>query len=232
MSTNYSVDANQIYYNDQQSAGIFVGASSAVSAYNLSWFTANNINGVLNVAFDVDDTVFSAPTPPPPPPPPNLPAVPAVASTACIQFAKVGLVDTGPFPGFSQPNQAQTLVAAVYMLDQLKTRAGTACNVLVHCASGGSRSVAVAALWMAQRLPIAPVSGQTRFQTALNAVRQSRHLGSQPYDPTQPDAPDFNDGKPMASHFYMAQAIDQTMNLFPSSGTSAASGWPPFLSWG
>lgn len=212
------VDAQSITYNDNVPAGIFVGSSGVVSADNLGWFAQQRINGILNVAFDVDDPVFAQLSPP--------------SCLGAIQFAKVGLVDTGPSPGYNTPNQAQTFVAAVYMLDQLKTRAGTRHNVLVHCASGGSRSVAVAALWMAQRLPIAPFAGQTRFETALNTVRRCRHLGSQPYDPTNPAPPNSGEGKPMASHFYMAQTIDQTMSLFPSSGTSAPIGWPGQLSQG
>lgn len=206
-----SVDANLVTYNNGVSSQVYVGASSSVASANAPWFTANSINGVLNVAFDIDDTPFNNSDP---------------TQLTTILFAKVGLVDTGPSPGYNIVNQAQTLIAAVYQLDQLLTRAGPGYNVLVHCASGGSRSVAVAALWMAQRLPITPASGQTRFATALNAVRTARNFGTTPYDPTNPDAPNFPDGKPMAAHFYAAQAIDQTMALFPSLGSTAPAGWP------
>lgn len=209
-----TIDANPILFNLNQFTGIFVGSSGAVSSDNEKWFKHHRINGVLNVAFDIDDHPFN-----------NAES----ANISSIQFAKVSLVDTGPAPGYSTVNQAQTLIAAVQMLDQLKTRAGADYNVLVHCASGGSRSVVVAALWMAQRLPIEPVLHQTRFETALNSVRHSRRLGSQPYDPTNPNAGGYGDGKPMASHFYMAQTIDQTMNLFPLLGTSVPIGWPTQL---
>lgn len=220
MSLTQSYDANLITYNSGTSAGIYVGASSVVNSSNSLWFSQNNINGVLNVAFDVDDPVFNT--------------SPAVNITS-ILFAKVGLVDTGPTPGYNTVNQAQTLIAAVYALDQLKSRGGWNFNVLVHCCSGGSRSVAVAALWMAQRLPIIPFSGQTRFETALNTVRNCRGYGPAPYDPTNPNAAGspggtpYSDGKPMAAHFYMAQAIDQNMNLFPSLGDWPPTGWPAKL---
>lgn len=202
-------DIDLITYNSNVSTGLYVGASSAVSSDYAEWYKDKSINGVLNVAFDVDDTPFSNTD---------------MTAIASILFAKVGLVDTGPSPGYSTVNQVQTLIAAVYVLDQLKTRSGPNFNVLVHCASGGSRSVAVAALWMSQRLSIEPAAYQTRFETALNAVRASRNLSDNPYDPTKPDG-SYNDGKPMASHFYMAQSIDQTMQLFPSSGTRASTGW-------
>lgn len=213
------IDAQLITYNNSISSGLYVGASSVVSPANKYWFESNHINGVLNVAFDVDDSTF------------NNSDLQYISS---ILFCKVGLVDTGPSPGFNTVNQLQTLIAAVYVLDQLKTRSGSQWNVLVHCVSGGSRSVAVAALWMAQRLPIELVPNQTRFETALNFVRKSRGLGSQPYDPTNPNArPDggfYDDGKPMASHFYAAQAIDQSMALFPSMTTLPPTGWPNNLS--
>lgn len=212
--TGQNPDADLITCNTGISSGILVGASGSVNSANSSWFAANNINAVLNVAFDVDDAVFS-----------NTPA----SSLSSILFAKVGLVDTGPSPGYNTVNQVQTLIAAVYALDQLKTRGGPDYNVLVHCVSGGSRSVAVAALWMAQRLPLELVAQQTRFETALNAVRNCRGFGPAPYDPTNPNG-GFNDGKPMAAHFYMAQSIDHTMTLFPSVGTGPATGWPSSLS--
>lgn len=208
-----SPDASLILCNGQ-SAGLYVASSGAVNAQYAGWYAANAINGVLNVAFDIDDTPFSNTYP---------------TQIDSILFAKVGLVDTGPYPGYTTVNQVQTLMAAVYTLDQLKTRAGTGYNVLVHCASGGSRSVAVAALWIAQRFPFERQVGQTRFETALNFVRSSRGISTAPYDPTNPNAPDYNDGKPMASHFYMAQSIDQTMQLFPDQGTNPPIGWPAVL---
>lgn len=209
-----SIDAQLITYNNGCSAGVYVGSSGVVTSANAAWFSSNCINGVLNVAFDVDDSTF------------NNSDMTLISS---ILFGKVGLVDTGPSPGYNTVNQAQTLIAAVYALDQLKTRGGANWNVLVHCVSGGSRSVAVAALWMAQRLPIVPTPNQTRFETALDLVRTARGFGSQPYDPTNPNAVGYGDGKPMVSHFYMGQAIDQTMALFPSMGTTPPTGWPKVL---
>lgn len=214
-TTEASVDAQPITYNNGCSTGVYVGSSGVVTSANEAWFASNSINGVLNVAFDVDDPTFNNTN---------------MTLISSILFGKVGLVDTGPSPGYNTVNQAQTLIAAVYALDQLKTRAGADWNVLVHCVSGGSRSVAVAALWMAQRLPIVTAPNQTRFETALDLVRTARGFGSQPYDPTNPDAVGYSDGKPMASHFYAGQSIDQTMALFPSTGFTPPTGWPDILS--
>lgn len=185
--------------NNGAPTGLYVGASSVVNLANQAYLQSCQINAILNVAFDCDDN-------------------PSQFSGSPFEFAKVGLVDTGPSPGKPLINQAEAMIAAVSMLDQLQTRCGgeSGGNVLVHCISGGSRSVAVAALWMAQRLPISPQPGQTRFMTAIDLVRKARGFGSAPYDPTDPDAPNYPDGKPMAALFYLAQAIDETVTMFPS----------------
>ena len=203
---------NKVLYNNNVASGIYVGDKGAARQSYLKALKKANIHGILNVAFDIDDDAFED-------------------NGWILEFAKVGLLDSGPDPGKVETNQAGTMVAAVYMLDQLVTRVCSkpGDGVLVHCASGGSRSVTVAALWMAQRLPLTPNKGQTRFMTAINAVRNARGLGmgkrNIPYNPTNPNYgnPDPNarddmwdDGKPMAALFYLGQALDESSDLFPS----------------
>ncbi len=72
------------------------------------------------------------------------------------QFAKVGLID-----GYGNIPNHMAVIAAVYMADQLMTfpyggeavcpplrNVYTRGNLLIHCWSGGSRSVTVAALYI------------------------------------------------------------------------------------
>jgi len=151
-------------------------------------------------------------------------------------FSKVGLCDTGPYPGSSVNNTTQTMIKAVQAIDQLFTAVSSEKNpkILVHCWSGGSRSVTVAALWIAQRLDYAPTPGQTRLMTAINMVRKCRQLGYGnpynpiqvylPYNPTNPDASGspgspYPDGKPMAAVYELAQQIDNTITIPMGKGT-------------
>lgn len=79
---------------------------------------ANSINAVLNVAFDLD--------------------VPAYKN---IEYEKVGLIDG---PG----NEVTTLIASVYMLEQLLQRHD---KVLVHCHAGHSRAPMVVCTYLAYK---------------------------------------------------------------------------------
>ncbi len=183
------------------SSGLWVGNSNSALEGDFSIIKENNIYGILNVALDNDDAAYSE-------------------SGYALNFSKVGLCDTGPYPGSSCKNSPKTLILAVQAIDQLMAESSSLQDrrVLVHCWSGGSRSVTIAALWIAQRREYTPTSGQTRFMTAINMVRKCRGLGFGtnhtyvPYDPKHPDkngnGPRYSDGKPMAAVFDLAQKID------------------------
>jgi len=211
---------NEILYTDRpslegnctgNSTGLYVGdTNSAIESNTLELKTAN-VHGILNVALDNFDTSFPTPG-------------------YTLLFSKVGLCDTGPYPGSSVHNTAKTMIKAVQAIDQLFGAVSSENDpkILVHCWSGGSRSVTVAALWIAQRLRYTPTSGQTRLMTAINMVRKCRQLGyGNPYDsiqsylPYNPSSPDasgtpenpYPDGKPMAAVYELAQQIDNTMTI-------------------
>ena len=119
---------------------IFVGSWEAVKKNTL---LENRIMGVLNVAYDCDDI------------PPKNEEGKFHYFNMYYQLAKVGLID-----GYG--NNTSTMVAALYMADQLFTfpphtpqpklennyvpfNRG---NLLIHCWDGGSRSITIAALYL------------------------------------------------------------------------------------
>lgn len=192
-----------------RSTGLWVGDTNSAHASNLDAIKENKIHGVLNVALDNYDADFPS-------------------KKYLLNFSKVGLCDTGPLPGSTKANSKETVIKAVQAIDQLRALSGSEAsqNVLVHCWSGGSRSVMIAALWIAQRLHFEPAPGQTRFATAINIVRKCRGLGWNPsrthytpYDPSDPDAKgdgsgdQYPDGKPMAALYYLGQEIDETCTI-------------------
>jgi hypothetical protein len=223
-------DMNQILYTAQptvegscvgQPTSLYVGDSSSAVANNLTPLENAQVHGILNVALDNYDPGFQT-------------------NGYLLNFSKVGLCDTGPRPGSSKKNDPATMIKAVQAVDQLLAAAASedSPQVLVHCWSGGSRSVTIAALWIAQRLQYEPASGQTRFMTAINMVRKCRQLGFgnpydsshpyTPYDPSDADASGtpgnpYPDGKPMAAVFDMAQSIDESQEI--PVGTGPAPSW-------
>lgn len=140
---------------------IFVGDGFA--AEDVDKLTQSHIRGVLNVAYDLDDQ------PPgdeykqelladPNRPSPNVPQEAKLAKLQRYkqQFAKVGLID-----GYGNITNHMAVIAAVYMAEQLfnfPPGGDNVCpplvndyergNLLIHCWSGRSRSVTVAALYI------------------------------------------------------------------------------------
>ena len=162
MTSVYTAPASLFHlppYVQLEQAQIFVG--SYLAAQRFDDLRANYVTGVLNVAYDVDDipegvdgVKVHAPDPNRPSPPRPAGFQPAVLYHQ-QQFAKVGLID-----GTGNPSGIMGLAAAVYMAEQLFCfpSADGACpplvhgyprgNLLIHCWSGGSRSVTVAALYV------------------------------------------------------------------------------------
>lgn len=148
--------------------GIFVGDQYAASA--LPALLALNITGILNVAWDLDiryeagDYVGDSSS---------------FNERLEMEFAKVGLID-------GKGNRFSTIAAAVLFLHQMRTQNITGMlpkdqntfppilNILVHCHSGQSRSVTVAALYLfyVGRFP--------SFEDALSFVIATRHLEGLP----------------------------------------------------
>lgn len=218
-------DMNQIFLNTNPTAegscsgqptGLYVGDSTSAGEGYLPYLKDASIHGILNVALDNYDKAFKP-------------------KGYTLNFSKVGLCDSGPYPGSIKMNTPETMIKAVQAIDQLflAAQSETDPQVLVHCWSGGSRSVTVAALWIAQRLQYTPTSGQTRLMTAINIVRKCRQLGFgnpynssgayTPYDPNNPDASGtpnnpYSDGKPMALVFELAQEIDNTVKIAVGTG--------------
>ncbi len=138
---------------------IFVGNGHA--AQDLTALEAAYVWGVLNVAYDLDDHPQAAPSlrlnpDPHRPPPQPRPGSGREPKRHPVQLAKVGLID-----GTGNPAGIMALMAAVYMAEQLfcfPTNLEAACpalvnpaprgNLLIHCWSGGSRSVTVASLYI------------------------------------------------------------------------------------
>ncbi len=197
------------------STGLYVGNSHSASSSEFPDVVNANIHGILNVA--LDDPEVGYPT-----------------TSYLLNFSKVGLCDTGPYPGSTKKNSRETMIQAVQAIDQLFAEAESQKNakILVHCWSGGSRSVTIAALWISQRLDYTPTPGQTKFATAINMVRRCRKfgLGCPPnhssYTPYNVNDPDFSgtpglpytDGKPMAALYKMAQEIDTSVCIAIGKG--------------
>ncbi|MGA2739585.1 MAG: hypothetical protein ABSG65_19365 [Bryobacteraceae bacterium] len=193
-----------------------------VQIYVGSWDAASEgalldqylIRGVLNVAYDVDDQ----PSEPAPIPvtgvDPNRPWQAAVAVHKAQsathypqQFAKVGIID-------GAGNNDTTLLAAVYMADQLFTfppqtpypplkNQYLRGNLLIHCYAGQSRSVTVAALYIYYKFAVYlkdPNLGG--FQEVYLSVQQARGDYSPP-----PPTPGMQEAA--------AQITSQYQALFP-----------------
>lgn len=156
---------NRIYVGDQHAAG------------NLYELQTYNISAILNVAWDLDIRYpFENYTG----------SIEDDNEHLNMQYNKVGLVDgTG--------NQPATLVSAMLMLSQLLTPReleekdkGTypqpVQNVLVHCHSGHSRSVTVAALYLYYTNP----DTFRNYEEALLFVKSKRGVLK---DPTVPEPP-------------------------------------------
>ena len=155
----------------------------------------NNIAGVLNVAYDVNDpidlqNVYD----------PNHPETTKMFDIElgiwCFPslLSKVGLVD-------GNENNKMTLVSAIYMADQLlnfpslvhqieetKTNPGDPMtnfyqqgNLLIHCHDGGSRSVTITALYIYYKFFV----GQCTFQEVYQEVICARYLEATNHIPTQ-----------------------------------------------
>ena len=78
-----------------------------------------------------------------------------------VEYHKVGLID-------GEGNEASTLLAAVFMLYQLRARHE---RTLVHCHAGISRSCTVLSLYLAGH-------DQTSFSDAVERVRAARPIVS------------------------------------------------------
>lgn len=173
---------------------IFVGDGySAAKAPQLEQF---NILGVLNVAYDLDDQPLDDEYPQGLAPDPFRPApVPVSAAAAPLQryrqqFAKVGLID-----GYGNLAQNMSILAAVYMADQLFTfPPGKPCpalvnqyergNLLIHCWSGRSRSVTVAALYIWYKFGVQLGDPKlTSFAQVYDQVKTARGDSTSPVSP-------------------------------------------------
>ena len=117
---------------------------SRLDAQNLTALHRNGIGAVLNVAWDLDISHAAA-------------GMSAMARP--VEYQKVGLID-------GEGNEPSTLLAAVYMLYQLRARHE---RTLVHCHAGISRSSAVLSLYLAGH-------DTTSFEKALGRVREERPM--------------------------------------------------------
>ena len=152
---------------DKVAPGLWVGNQH--SAGDTQQLRANSITAVLNVAWDLDiryrleDYTGNVDDDDEP--------------LNQIQYEKVGLVDG---PG----NPPQAMAAAIlalhtYMQPRVGLKSDDAAkypqpvqNVLVHCHSGQSRSVTVAALYLTL------TGAYSAYDTALAVVKSKRHLSS------------------------------------------------------
>ncbi|MEP0264103.1 hypothetical protein [Dokdonia sp.] len=156
--------------------------------------TTANITSILNVAYDVNDSELLQ----------LLPELNATKKTVEItekdgkiknesvliytrQLAKVGLIDG---PG----NTMMTLVAAVYMAEQLlffpseeeqiyeygMTNIYPKGNLLIHCHSGGSRSVTITALYIYYRFYATQEGNTVTFEEIYKQIVCYRSKGGAP----------------------------------------------------
>jgi len=152
---------------------IYVGDQHATGNY-FQLLRANNITAVLNVAWDLDISY----------PVPNYVGNMADHDEHLrIQYTKVGLVDgTGNLPS--------SLAAAVMMLKQhltprilegkdSPTYPQPVQNVLVHCHTGRSRSVTIAALYIYYAYP----ELFSTYDIAVNFVKERRGIANNPSVP-------------------------------------------------
>ncbi|MBC8756283.1 hypothetical protein H2O64_16535 [Kordia sp. YSTF-M3] len=136
----------------------------------------NNIAGVLNVAYDVDDCRSLAGQFPKP-----------HSNYYHTQLSKVGLVD-------GNENKMMTLVAAIYMAEQLlsfpseeqqkedgMTNFFPQGNLYIHCHDGGSRSVTITALYIYYKFYV----GKYTFQQVYEQVICARFSEATNHVPTQ-----------------------------------------------
>ena len=112
-------------------------------AQNLNLLFESQIDAVLNVAYDLDISHFNQ--------------VPPSHHKFQLEYQKVGMID-------GSGNQPTTLIAAVYMLDELLERHQ---RVLVHCHAGVSRSSTVVATYLAHK-------DGMNFDEALEFVKSKR----------------------------------------------------------
>jgi hypothetical protein len=168
---------------------IYVG--SWQSAVDESAITNNSIEGILNVAYDVDDqpgTSSRRLTVPDAGHPwqaahTHPAATGQTASRYAQQYAKVGLID-------GAGNAVATMLAAVYMADQLFSFPPESVtdplnysrgNLLIHCYAGQSRSVTVAALYIYYKFGLyLGDSSVSNFQTTYSMVQAARNDNDPP----------------------------------------------------
>lgn len=175
---------------------IFVGDGN--SALLVDQLEKYYVWGVLNVAYDLDDQPAAdeynfklLPDPHrPPPASPQGSGLPPLERYK-QQFAKVGLID-----GYGNiPNQ-MAVIAAVYMADQLFTFPTDGSdvyvcpplinqyqrgNLLIHCWSGRSRSVTVAALYIWYKFGIELKDPKlTSFSQVYDMVKTGRDDSTNP----------------------------------------------------
>jgi hypothetical protein len=153
---------------DAVGLGIFVGDQHAAGA--LPSLLSQNVTGILNVAWDLGIRCDTAD---------YVGDMGSFKERLEIEFAKVGLVD-------GLGNHPATLAAAVLFLHQMRTQNMTTMlpkdqttfppirNILVHCHSGQSRSVTVAALYLFY------AGSFSTFSDALAFVIDARHLNGWP----------------------------------------------------
>lgn len=213
---------------------IFVG--SGLAAQCGKQLKACDIYGVLNVAYDVDDQpVFGAGNPQlladPNRPGPEADTNENCGSISryshCVQYAKFGLID-----GTKNPAGIMALAGAVYMAEQLWSfpSQNTPCpplvnvyptdgNLLIHCWSGGSRSVTVAALfawykWECQQ----EGANLASFLTLYNSIKQLRGDSLAPWSsgPCTPSASGVTQSPPTVGMQDDAIAlVSRFQKLFP-----------------
>lgn len=178
----FKADAVKIYVGD------------GFSAVNVPQLNAYELWGVLNVAYDLDDQpqgdAYSHPLLEDPhrPAPSELGQVQEL-SRYQQQFAKVGLID-----GYGNIPNEMSVLAAVYMAEQLFTfdpDAPDVCpplvnryqrgNLLIHCWSGKSRSVTVAALYIWYKFGVQlNDTSLTSFADVYNMVKTKRGDTTEP----------------------------------------------------
>jgi hypothetical protein len=119
---------------------------SRLDAQDLPELHRNGVGAVLNVAWDLDVSHASSGH---------------SALGKPLEYQKVGLID-------GDGNEPSTLLAAVFMLYQLRARHE---RTLVHCHAGISRSSTVLSLYLAGH-------DQTSFSDALDRIRAARPIAS------------------------------------------------------